>query len=181
MKGKTLSWNDRLTLLNHYKPTDADAIQAFGVTQSELDVARTQLKAGGFRLSPELDVDSYGHLFASTAPTTEATDGDSTVTSTKAPGRRTGSTSTTKSGAPETASKPVREAKKRGRKGDKILKAFSSIPASPVAADEFAKTHGVSIAVLRQSKRFDTTRSPGTVRVKKDKGTKTLMIWREVE
>jgi hypothetical protein len=176
MKGKTLSWNDRLTLIHHYKPTDVHATEAFGISQSELDVARTQLKAGVFSLSPELDVDSYGHLFASTEPSTDV---DSTVTSTKSPGRRAGSTSTTKGSAPETATKIVREAKKRGRKGDKILKAFSSIPASPVAAEEFAKTHGVSIAVLRQSKRFDTTRSTGTVRVKKDKGTKTLMIWRE--
>lgn len=179
MKGKTLSWNDRLTLLNHYQPTDADATRAFGVSQSELDVARTQLKAGVFSLSPDLDVESYGHLFTSTTPETD--ESDSTVTSTKAPGRRSGSTTTTKSTAPETATKPIREAKKRGRKGDKILRAFTSIPASPVAAEEFAKTHGVSIAVLRQSKRFDTTRTTGTVRVKKDKGTKTLMIWREVE
>lgn len=177
MKGKTLSWNDRLTILSHYKPTDADAIRVLGVSQSELDVARTQLKAGVFSLSPDLDVDSYEHLFAST---TQTSDSDS-VTSTKSTIRRTGSTSTTKTTAPETATKAVREAKKRGRKGDKILKAFSSIPASPVAAEEFAKSHGVSIAVLRQSKRFDTTKTVGTVRVKKDKGTKTLMIWREVE
>lgn len=178
MKGKTLSWNDRLTLINHYKPTDTVATQTFGISQSELDVARTQLKAGVFSLSDDLDVDSYGHLFASVTPTT---DGDSTVTSTKSTTRRTGSTSTTKGTAPETATKVVREAKKRGRKGDKILKAFTSIPATPVAAEEFAKSHGVSIAVLRQSKRFDTTKTSGTVRVKKDKGTKTLMIWREVE
>ncbi len=176
MKGKTLSWNDRLTLINHYKPSDAVATQAFGITQAELDVARTQLKAGSFSLSPDLDVESYGHLFASPA------DGeDATATSTKSPGRRSTSTSTTKGTAPETATKTVREAKKRGRKGDKILKAFSSIPATPVAAEEFAKSHGVSIAVLRQSKRFDPTKGGGTVRVKKDKGTKTLMIWREVE
>lgn len=178
MKGKTLSWNDRLTLLSHFKPTDADAIHALDVSQSELDVARTQLKAGVFSLSPNLDVESYGHLFASTSSTSET---DSTMTSTKSSTRRSGSTSTAKSTAPETASKTVREVKKRGRKGDKILKAFSSIPASPVAAEEFAKSFGVSIAVLRQSKRFDKSQSVGTVRVKKDKGSKTLMIWREVE
>lgn len=177
MKGKTLSWNDRLTLINHYNPTDHVATQAFGISQSELDVARIQLKAGIFSLSNDLDVDSYGHLFASATPTT---DGDSTATSTKSPVRRTGATSTN-GAAPETATKALREAKKRGRKGDKILKAFTSIPASPVAAEEFAKSHGVSIAVLRQSKRFDTTNTAGTVRVKKDKGTKTLMIWREIE
>lgn len=178
MKGKTLSWNDRLTLINRYQPSDTDACKAFGVSQSELDVARTQLKAGVFSLSPDLDVDSYGHLFTSPTASTDAD--DSTVTSTKSTARRTGSTSTTKGTvAPETATKTVREAKKRGRKGDKILKAFSSIPTTPVSADDFAKTHGVSIAVLRQSKRFDQTKSTGTVRVKKDKTSKTLMIWRE--
>lgn len=177
MKGKTLSWNDRLTLLNHYKPSDLDATQTFGVSQSELEVARTQLKAGVFSLSSDLDVESYGHLFASTINSN-----DSTFTSTNATGRRINSTSTIKAVAPpETATKPVHEKAKRGRKGDKILKAFSSIPASPVAAEEFAKSYGVSIAVLRQSKRFDLTHSLGTVRVKKDKGTKTLMIWRETE
>ena len=174
MKGKTLSWNDRLTLINHYKPSDAEATRVFDVTQGELDVARGQLKTGVFSLSDDLDVESYGHLFAT--ETTEAT--SSTVTSTLSSAiKKTSATSILK---PESATAKSHTAKKRGRKGDKITKAFSSIPASPIAADDFAKEHGVSIAVLRQSKRFDTV-GGGTVRVKKDKGSKTLMIWREEE
>jgi len=170
MKGKTLSWNDRLTLINHYNPSDEEATQIFGVTQGELDVARGQLKKGVFSLSDDLDVDSYGHLF-----TTEST---SSVTSTKAVTKKTSTaTSILK---PETATAKSHVAKKRGRKGEKITKAFASIPNSPIVAYDFAKEHGVSIAVLRQSKRFDTV-GGGTVRVKKDKGSKTLMIWREEE
>lgn len=173
MKGKSFTWNDRLTLINHYKPSDEQACEAFGITQPELEVARNQLKAGVFSLSSTLDVGSYGNLFASSESTEEST----TVTTTKAPVRTKPTVTSTKA-APETASAKVREPKKRGRKGDKITQAFSSIPASPTAAEEFAKTHGVSIAVLRQSKRFDTV-GGGTVKVKKDKASKTLMIWRE--
>lgn len=168
-KGKNLTWNDRLTIIDHFKPTDAEVIAAWGISQSELDVARSQLKTGVFSIDPSLDVESYGHIFSGTA------------TSTTAPARKTGSTSTLKSAPAETATAKTSTPKKRGRKGDKILKAFTSIPTTPVVAEEFAKEHGVSIAVLRQSKRFDLSKSAGTVRVKKDKGTKTLMIWREEE
>lgn len=173
-KGKTFTWNDRLTLIRDLKPTDAQACAAFGISQPELDVARSQLRAGVFSYNDELDTESYTTLFASLEAPSE---GSSTVTSTASPVRA--STVTSTKAAPETASKTTHEPKKRGRKGDKITQAFTAIPATPVAAEEFAKQHGVSIAVLRQSKRFDTVGS-GTVKVKKDKATKTLMIWREV-
>ena len=173
MKGKSFTWNDRLTLIDHYKPTDEQACSVFGISQAELDVARNQQRAGVFSLSPTLDVGSYSGLFASG----ETTDDSTTVTSTKAP-VRTKSTVTSTKAAPETATAKTREPKKRGRKGDKITQAFTAIPSTPTAAEEFAKTHGVSIAVLRQSKRFDSV-GGGTVKVKKDKTSKTLMIWRE--
>lgn len=176
MKGRSFTWNDRLTLINHYKPTDEQACKTFSITQPELDVARNQLRAGVFSLSNTLDVDSYADLFSSN----EATNNSSTtVTATKAPIRTTTVTSTKV--PPETATARSREAKKRGRKGDKITQAFTSIPSSPTMAEEFAKTHGVSIAVLRQSKRFDVPelKVNSTVRVKKDKTSKMLMIWRE--
>lgn len=172
MKGNSFTWNDRLTLINHYKPTDEQACSVFGITQPELEIARNQLKSGVFTLSKTLDVASYGSLFASSEADV------STVTSTKAP-QRTKSTVTATKAAPESATAKVREPKKRGRKGDKITQAFSSIPTSPTNADEFAKAHGVSIAVLRQSKRFDSV-GGGNVKVKKDKTSKALMIWREV-
>lgn len=179
-KGTNLSWNDRLTLIDHFKPSTQKAAEAFGVSNEEVTVAMDLRKKGQFPANPQLDVASYSSLFASADAEDETTggggtDGVSTVTSVKAPSRKSTVTSTK---APESASAPTREAKKRGRKGDNIFKAFSSIPATPVPAEEFAKEYGVSLAVLRQSFRFDKV-GGGSVRVKKDKATKTLMIWRE--
>ena len=64
----------------------------------------------------------------------------------------------------------------RGRKGDKIAKAFESIPTTKTPAIPFSEKYGVSLPVLRQAKRFD---DPGKedVHVKNIKGV--LMIWRE--
>lgn len=78
--------------------------------------------------------------------------------------------------APTTAT--THTPKKRGKKGDKIALAFASITTTPVSVDEVSKQYGVSIAVLRQAKRFDKTGMDG-VCVKKDKTTGSLMIWRE--
>lgn len=171
-KLKTLSWNDRFAVLDHFKPSDAEACSAFNVTQDELKTAREMRTAGAFTATPGIDVDSYASLFS----TSDA--------STKAP-RRTTSTSTTKTPSdgtkPATATKKVKEPQKRGRKGDNIAKAFGAIPSTPTAVDAFAAAHGVSVAVLRQSKRFDKSGSAGAVHVKKDKDSKTLMIWREVK
>jgi hypothetical protein len=173
-KGRSFTWNDRLSLIKHYNPTDEQACEVFGISQSELDVARSQLRAGVFSDNTNIDYESYGDLFASA----QADGQSASVTSTVAPSRP-GTTVTSTKAAPESATAKTREPKKRGRKGDKIVKAFTAIPSTPTSAEDFAKTHGVSIAVLRQSKRFDETGIPGTVKVKKDKASKTLMIWRE--
>lgn len=91
--------------------------------------------------------------------------------------------------SPETATKKSllpKEPKKRGRKGDKITTAFLSVSTVPVCANDFAEQHGISIAVLRQSKRFISTMDAniasqiGNIIVKQDKSTKKLMIWKEV-
>jgi hypothetical protein len=115
MKGKSFTWNDRLTLINHFKPSDEQACTVFGISQDELNVARNQLKAGVFSLSTTLDVGSYGTLFASS----EGTDESTTVTTTKATVRTKPTVTSTKA-APESATAKSREPKKRGRKGDKI-------------------------------------------------------------
>jgi viroplasmin and RNaseH domain-containing protein len=88
---------------------------------------------------------------------------------------------------PETATKKVKEPQKRGRKGDKITVALTAIPLVPVSVDSFINQYGVSLAVLRQSKRFiakldtATQASIGQVNVRQDKTTKQLMIWRETK
>lgn len=80
---------------------------------------------------------------------------------------------------PQTATKPARILKKRGRKGNKIAKAFDEIPATPVNFEDYATNHGVTTNVLRQIKRHDRYATRGKVFVRKNKETKTMMIWRE--
>lgn len=166
-KPSSLSWNDRLALIKAYSPSDSVICSSLGVSQDELNTARDLETAGTFVPTADLDVESYGELFgdesivapAKSAPESIVKPGDSDKPA-------------------ATATKITAAPKKRGRKGDNIAKAFANIPSTPTSAEGFASTHAVSLAVLRQSKRFDKT-GLGTVRVKKDKGTKELMIWRE--
>ena len=164
-KSTSLSWSDRLALIKAYKPSDATILRALSITQDELNTARDMEANGHFVATQDLDVAAYSELFSD----------DSIV----APKASAGTTSISKPQPPATATKVVPVPKKRGRKGDNILKAFSAIPETPTGAIPFATQHSVSLAVLRQAKRFDRTTSDGTVRVKKDKATKELMIWRE--
>lgn len=158
-----LSWNQRFALIDAYTPTDSQICDTFGVSTDELSTARDMRKAGTLTPSKDLDVNKYDGIFtASTSASTSHSRPDA-------------------SSKPETASMRAKEAKKRGRKGDRIMKCFASIPATPVAAETFLKQHNVSMAVLRQSKRFDKTGLGGLVRVKKDKTSKSLMVWREDE
>ena len=169
-----LTWSEQFALIDQYNPSDAQITRAFNVTQAELNTARALRAAGTISASKEIDAGSYGDVFV---------DGDSsdTVTSTKTGNSKAGVKSVTKTvtKAPETATKRVLTPKKRGRKGTKIQEAFKSIPAAPVPVEDFAKQYGVSIPVLRQSKRFDTSPDLGEVRVKVAKDTGKLMIWRE--
>lgn len=171
---KTMTWNQRFAIIDAHKPTDEQICKAFGVQQNELDTARQLRSAGQFIPSTDIDVDSYATLFTKPAAATTT--------------KRPSSTSTTKpatDGQPLTATKKVKEPKKRGRKGDKIKTAFAAIPTSAadaVPAEDFAKTHNVSLTVLRQSKRFDTSDTSGKVHVKKvaqADGNKVLCIWRD--
>ena len=80
---------------------------------------------------------------------------------------------------PITATKPQKVPKKRGRKGTRIIDAFRKVPSTPVNAEEFAKENDVSLSVLRQAGRFDKTGYGGRVKVRKNRTTGELMIWRE--
>jgi len=166
MAKKTLNWNDRIALIEHYTPDDSTICQTFEVTKNELEAARQLRNNGTLIPTPNLDYNSYKTLF--------------NVTSTTKPAQNK-STTTTVLAEPETASRKVKTPQKRGRKGDKIIKAFELVPETPVDAEQFAQEHSVSLAVLRQSKRFDKSDMDGNVKVKKDKGSGRLMIWRESE
>ena len=169
-KSTSLSWNDRLALINAYKPSDAAICSALSITPDELHTAREMEANGHFVATKDLDVAAYSNLFVEESISTP---------SVTIPGSESISKPTV-SQPPATATKQIKVPKKRGRKGDNILKAFKAIPVNPTGALPFASDHSVSLAVLRQAKRFDKT-DLGTVRVKKDKTTKELMIWREVK
>lgn len=170
-----MSWGDRFTLIDFYKPEDSAVCAAFGLTSDELEIART-LRASGTISSGQstLDVAKYANVFSTTAAAQPM--------AVAASGKKGTATVHSK---PETASKKVKEPQKRGRKGDKIQRALQAVPTSQVPVETFMSQHGVSLAVLRQSKRFIEKLDPavqltiGKINVRQDKASKTLMIWRE--
>jgi hypothetical protein len=187
-----------LTLIDHYQPSDSAVCAAFNLTQDELDTARILRAAGTFTTDPTFDVTPYQNVFTNAVqaidqqpriigmgkpdmyPTTKdmIDAGDSSY------GPRG---SATIHARPESASKRVREPQKRGRKGDKIKQALCAVPTTPVPVDDFIKQYNISLAVLRQAKRFiekfdeTTVRQIGKINVRQDKVSKQLLIWREVE
>lgn len=158
------SWGERFALINRYNPTPEQVVTAFGLDSvAEYETARECLDAGTFVIPQDFDPETYGNVFMS-VPTTATT----------------GSRPRDEDLPPETSTSlsVTRTPKKRGRKGTKIAQAFGAITTDPVPAEAFAESHGVSMNVLRQAKRFD--RTGGTkVRVKKIDGT--LMVFRDAE
>lgn len=171
---KIMSWSDRFALIDHFQPTDASVCAAFNLTQAELDTARSLRAQGTFVANPNLDVEKFKSVF-----TTGSTPQPVTVTP-KVP-------TATVHARPESATKQPKVPQKRGRKGNKITSALQAVPTTPMSVDTFIQQHGVSLAVLRQAKRFvekmDTTDAAkvGNVMVRQDKVTKQLMIWREAQ
>lgn len=175
-----LSWSDRFALVDHYAPSDAAICSAFNLTNDELATARQLRSAGTFSASKTLDCASYAGIFSDTAaPTVQA---GPAQTAHKMPTAK--NQTTTATAKPESATKRVKVPQKRGRKGNNITTALLSAPTTPMPVDAFIKQHGVSLAVLRQAKRFiekmdaDTQAKVGKVVVKQDKTTKQLMIWK---
>lgn len=184
----TLSWNDRFALIDYFLPSDAQICVAFGLTQDELDTARDLRSAGTFKNTPNIDCHQYDGIFnvkvpeviVPPAPPAPMVRPKTPIV----PSVRPQMTATVHA-KPETATRRVKEPQKRGRKGDKITKALQAVPTTPMSVDAFIAEHGVSLAVLRQSKRFiegmdaATARTIGRVNVRQDKTTRQLMIWRE--
>jgi hypothetical protein len=169
-----LAWSDRFALIDAYQPSDTAIMETFNLSTDELATARQLRASGTFSASKTLDVASYGGIFAADTTTKEA------IVSTPT----TKNIASTAHSKPESASKKVKVPQKRGRKGDKIAIALMSATETPVPVTDFMAKHGVSLAVLRQAKRFiekmdaDTQTKIGKVNVKQDKVTKTLMIWK---
>lgn len=166
-KASLMSWADRFALIAAYNPTPNAICNTFGLTENELNTANALLKAGTFAVNTSLDTTKYKGIFS-----------ESVVY---------GNNTAEVFSKPETASKTkvVQAPKKRGRKGTKITQGLLAITSTPVPAEEFAAQHGISLAVLRQAKRFisqlpvDLAATVGRVNVKQDPTTKTLMVWKE--
>lgn len=179
----TMSWNDRFAMIDHYNPTDEQIVATFGLTFDELSTARSLRAAGTFAVNKSMDVAKYGNVFTGEgAIVNQGVPANLSLT----PGAFTRGTATTHS-RPETAAKKLKSTtpKKRGRKGDKIATALQAVPLIKVPVDQFIAQYGISLAVLRQSKRFILSLAPevaatiGKINVKQDKATKALVIWRE--
>lgn len=199
-----LSWNERFALIDRYSPTDEQVCAVFGLSADELATARDLRAAGTFSSSPNFDATPYAEVFTSVVvPTTTITARNGTTASASMvvptatpkadvekiniPTTAPKATAATTHARPETASRRVKEPQKRGRKGDKITRALTAVPTTPVPVESFIAEHGVSLAVLRQSKRFiaamdaATAATIGKVNVRQDRATHQLMIWRELE
>lgn len=151
-----LSWSDRFALINHYNLSDQEVMKTFGVTEDEYNQAKELLDEQVFTENQTLEVSSFSGVF----------------------GREPIKNPMKSVSSGQSASQIKRPAKKRGKKGDKITKAFESITGASVPVTQVQEQYGVSLAVLRQAKRFDKT-GMGTVHVRKDKDSGELMIWRE--
>lgn len=161
LKSANMGWGERFAIMEKFGLDDTTATSAFGVSMDELSTARELLAAGA--ISPAVHVDFSAY-----------------ESSLRGVSRPELSTTTEPVTRPVTATKPSKTPKKRGRKGDKIAKAFLAVPTDPTDAEAFAAEHSVSMAVLKQSKRFDKSGLP-PVKVRKDKTTGKMMIWRESE
>lgn len=142
----TLSWADKLVLVEKFALTNQEACMVFGVSDRELVVAKN-LKERGIFAPTELNTDVYSSFFGKL-----------------------------RSGELDTSTQKVY--KPKGTRPSKITQAFESITNTPQPVTAVIDTFGVSLAVLRQSKRFDKTET-GQVHIRKDKESGELMVWRE--
>lgn len=170
----TISWAERLALIEHFKPTIQESCALFAVTPDEITTAQEMAAKGTFAVSKNVDFAKYASYFKTTPAVTGAVVVPSQTTHSEPAAFA----------KPETATKRVAVPKKRGRKGDKIQNALLAVPTTPVDINTFMQQQGVSLAVLRQAKRFAAVHGEqfvqqvGTINVRQDKATKKLMIWK---
>ena len=171
-----MSWGDRFALIDSYQPTTAAICVAFNLSPQELSTAIRLREAGTFIPNSKLDVSKFAGIFPEISEELL-----------ELPISQLKISTTTIHSRPESATKKiiVKQPQKRGRKGDKIAQALFAVTNTPTPVDQFTREHNISLAVLRQSKRFTEHMSEtdiqriGKINVKQDKSSKVLMIWRE--
>lgn len=171
-----MSWGDRFALIDAFNPTNAAVCAVFNLSTQELATAVKLRDAGTFAPNKKLDTTKFANIFP------DITDQDTMIVTSNV---KVG-TATVHS-RPETATKrsTIKIPQKRGRKGDKISTALFAVTNTPIPIEQFTHDHNISLAVLRQSKRFtehmttEDIQRIGKINVKQDKNSKVLMIWRE--
>lgn len=143
----TLSWADKLVLVNKFQLSDNEACVAFGITKPELVVAKNLENRGIFIANQSLNTEIYSDFFVKL-----------------------------RSGELDHLQKTF---KPKGARPSKITMAFDSITGSPQKVASVIDKFGVSLAVLRQSKRFDKGNT-GQIHIRKDKESQELMVWRDI-
>jgi hypothetical protein len=190
---KDMSWNDKFALIDRHNPSDEMICMVFGITLNELNKARELRKAGTFEASGEFDHQAVVDIFSSSIDFQLPTlNGEESLLGIQPMNPLTGQIFTLRhlydaDQPAESATKKltITPPQKRGRKGDKIAIALSQVSTIPEPVEQFIVKHGVSLAVLRQAKRFISAMAPaeasaiGKVVVKQDKNSRVLMIWRE--
>ena len=182
----TLTVADRVAIVKPYDLTDTATMQlvcsVLKVDSADLEAA-IGLAEDGFSEGSDINIAPYQKLFDADILTKAA------ATAVASPSQT--SIANPASTKPATASKHKKTPKPRGRKGVKIKKAFIAAPVGQVNAipvTEYAKTHDVSFAVLRQANRFDVLTLPdkdeydptaGIVRCMLSGPDNVLSIWRE--
>ena len=143
MKLPNLSWSDKFALIDKYSPSDELVCKTFKVSLDEFNTAKNLRQSGTIQSNKQLNTAKYGNIFTNTD----------------------NSDNSTVHQYPQTATKRTVQKipQKRGRKGDKIITALKSVPTTPTSVELFSKTHEISVAVLRQSKRFTAKLDESTV------------------
>lgn len=163
-----LSWADRFGIVERMDetPSNADICRVFKVTEDELGQARELLDRGVLRTNPRVNHEFYSLFFKGQTP--EFPKVTQRVRVLPLP--------------PDNEERRLfasqnKAVRPRGRKSNNIDLAFKAIPTTPTDVEKFAEKHRVSVAVLRQHKRFD--KCSGTVFVRKNKDTGITEVWRE--
>lgn len=154
-----MGWGERLAITSSMDLSDADTAahvcEVLNIPMSELQANVGLAASGDVIVNLDIEPTDYSDLF------------DMSKIKLVQPKQKAEKTPKAPSG------------KKRGRVGENISIAFAAIPYEPTPVEAFRVTHGVSVPVLRQQKRFDPTPELGRVRVKTDSETKQLMIYRD--
>lgn len=165
-------WPQTLCLIEHFQLSDELSHKLLGTTAEGLAEARLLQQSGAFADPVGFNpAKHHSEVFGTIRKHIKTDAKAATKSEVRSPTKRVA----TKGSVP--TPRPT------GSNG-KIATAFKLVPEDPVLASEFCIANDISLAVLRQSRRFissmdeDVQEQIGTIFVRQDKVTKELMVWR---